>query len=140
MLSPKVKRGFKPPNGCNDIDYKLTGQAIGTIILSMEHAPNLIRHRRKSAKLSQQALANKVGVSKVTISSLEVGRMQLTLDYMKRISRALGLTALDLLIESEQQEFLRTEEIDLIRAYRVAGPLQREIIHRVAKPLGSALA
>lgn len=59
--------------------------------------------------------------------------MQLTLDYMKRIARAFGLTPVDLLLESQQNEFLRADEMELIRAYRAAGPIQRDIIHRVAE-------
>ena len=99
----------------------------------MDQAPNRIRAIRMAAGLSQQALADQVGVSKVTISSLEVGRMQLTLDYMKRISRVFGLTPVDLLLEEEQSAFLREEEMELIRAYRAAGPLQRDMINRVAE-------
>lgn len=102
-------------------------------LVPMDQAPNRIREIRMAAKLSQQALADIVGVSKVTISSLEVGRMQLTLDYMKRIARAFGLTPVDLLLESQQNEFLRADEMELIRAYRAAGPIQRDIIHRVAE-------
>lgn len=100
----------------------------------MDQAPNRIRAIRMAAGLSQQALADQVGVSKVTISSLEVGRMQLTLDYMKRISRVFGLTPVDLLLEEEQNAFLREEEMELIRAYRAAGPVQRDMINRVAEP------
>ncbi len=103
-------------------------------LLPMDKAPNRIRAIRMAAKLSQQALADKVGVSKVTISSLEVGRMQLTLDYMKRIATAFGLTPVDLLLEEEQNAFLREEEMELVRAYRAATPFQRDMIHRVAEP------
>lgn len=100
----------------------------------MDQAPNRIREIRMAAKLSQQSLADQVGVSKVTISSLEVGKMQLTLDYMKRIARVFGLTPVDLLLEEEQNAFLREEEMALIRAYRAATPLQRDLIARVAEP------
>ena len=102
-------------------------------LVPMDQAPNRIRAIRLAAKLSQQALADKVGVSKVTISSLEVGRMQLTLDYMKRIARVFALPPVDLLHESEQNDFLRAEEMALVRAYRQAGPIQRELIERVAE-------
>lgn len=99
----------------------------------MDQAPNRIRQIRMAKKMSQQALADKVGVSKVTISSLEVGRMQLSLDYMRRIARVFELTPVDLLLEDDQNAFLREEEMELIRAYRAAGALQREIIQRVAE-------
>jgi|GEM_PF-2231328 len=102
-------------------------------LLPMDQAPNRIRLIRMRAGLSQQALADQVGVSKVTISSLEVGRMQLTLDYMRRIAKVFDLPPVDLLNENEQNAFLRAEEMELIRAYRAAGHIQRELIHRVAE-------
>jgi transcriptional regulator with XRE-family HTH domain len=102
-------------------------------LVPMDQAPNRIRAHRMRAGLSQQALADKLGVSKVTISSLECGRMQLSLDYMKRLAAALGLPPVDLLLEDEQNSFLREEEMDLIRAYRAAGEFQRELIQRVAE-------
>lgn len=102
-------------------------------LLPMDQAPNRIRLLRMRRNLSQQALADQIGVSKVTISSLEVGKMVLSLDYMKRIARALGIPPVDLLNEDEQNEFLRTDEMELIRAYREAGDVQRELIHRVAE-------
>jgi transcriptional regulator with XRE-family HTH domain len=54
-------------------------------------APNRIRELRLAAqpKLSQQSLADLVGVSKPTISDLENGKMTLTQDYMRRLARAL---------------------------------------------------
>lgn len=99
----------------------------------MDEAPNRIRAIRLRAGLSQRELAEKVGVSTVTISSLECGRMQLTLDYMKRIARQFGCAAVDLLNEDEQNLFLAEAEMDLLRAYRAAGPIQRELIERVAE-------
>jgi transcriptional regulator with XRE-family HTH domain len=88
---------------------------------------------RLRAGLSQQALADEVGVSKVTISSLERGKMLLTLDYMKRIARIFDVPPVDLLLEREQNQFLRTNEMELVRAYRQAGDVQRDMIHRVAE-------
>jgi transcriptional regulator with XRE-family HTH domain len=60
--------------------------------LPMFDDPNRIRELRLARDWSQQKLADLVGVSKVTISDLERGKMQLTLDYMKRIAAALGVT------------------------------------------------
>ena len=102
-------------------------------LVPMDQAPNRIRAIRLRAGLSQQALADRIGTSKVTISSLEVGRMQLTFDYMKRLAREFGLTPVDLLLEDEQNSLLREDEMALIRAYRAAGEIQRDLIHRVAE-------
>lgn len=101
---------------------------------SPENLPNRIRYFRERAGASQIEIAAKINVSKVTISALETGRMQLTLDYMRRLARIFGVTPVDLLNEDEQNDFLRTQEMELIRAYRMADPLQREMIHRVAEP------
>ena len=57
--------------------------------------PNRLRAIRKSAGLSQEELAELISVSKVTISSLEVGRMNLTFDYMKRLARVFDLAPLE---------------------------------------------
>lgn len=102
-------------------------------LLPMDQAPNRIRQLRLARALTQTALGNLIGVSKVTVQALEVGRIQLSLDYMKRIGSAFGLPPVDLLHETEQNQFLRDEEMALVRAYRAAGPLQREMIHRVAE-------
>ena len=103
-------------------------------LVPMDQAPNRIRAIRLRAGLSQQALADRLGVSKVTVSSLEVGRMQLSLDYMKRVASVFGVTPVDLLNEDEQNAMLAADEMELLRAYRAAGEVQRELIHRVAEP------
>lgn len=100
----------------------------------MNEAPNRIRVLRKRAGISQQTLADRINVSKPTISELENGKMQLTLDYMRRIAAAFGVHAVDILNEEDHNIFLREEEEVLIRAYRAADPVQREMIHRVAEP------
>lgn len=107
-------------------------------LVPMDQAPNRIRAIRLRAGLSQQALADRIGTSKVTVSSLEVGRMQLSLDYMKRIAGVFGLPPVDLLNEDEQNAMLNAEEMELLRAYRAAGQVQRELIHRVAEPSSPA--
>ena len=53
-------------------------------------APNRIRELRLAAGLSQQALGDRVGVSKVTVSDLERGNMKLDTEYMRRFALALG--------------------------------------------------
>ena len=60
-------------------------------------APNSIAHYRAAAGLSQQELAEKVGAHWVTISKLERGKMQLTVDYMRKIGDALDVPAADLM-------------------------------------------
>lgn len=56
----------------------------------MSSKPNRISEARKKAGLSQQALAEKVGSHWITISKLERGKMQLTADWLRRLSEAMG--------------------------------------------------
>lgn len=89
--------------------------------------PNRIRELRMAAtpRLSQQALADRIGTSKPTISDLETGKMMLTQDYMRRISQALGVTSADLLPISENADALSAEERLIIERLRQARDDQR---------------
>jgi transcriptional regulator with XRE-family HTH domain len=53
--------------------------------------PQIIRRYRNMAKLSQQQLADSVGVSKGFISALEGGRSVPNLDMLVQIADALGV-------------------------------------------------
>ncbi|OYX62716.1 MAG: hypothetical protein B7Y88_13770 [Sphingomonadales bacterium 32-64-17] len=98
-------------------------------------APNRIRELRLQRKLSQQALGDRICVSKVTISDLERGKMRLDTDYMRRIARALDVVPADLLPRSDNPDALSAEERDLIERLRRAAPEQREQLRRVADVL-----
>lgn len=56
-----------------------------------------IRERRKFLKLSQENLANEIGVSSSFISDIENGRRKMSLETMVKISIALD-TSLDYLV------------------------------------------
>lgn len=102
--------------------------------------PNRIRELRLARDWSQQTLADLVGVSKVTISDLERGKMALTVDYMRRIAAALSTTgahvaAADLLTPEDNPYGPRSDrERQVFENYRAADELQREMIERVAEP------
>lgn len=103
--------------------------------VSVTEAPNRIRELRMQMKpkLSQEALGQRIGVSKVTISDLERGEMALTLDYMRRIAGALRVLPADLLTEQDNPHGLTAEEWQLIEQLRQANPDQREQFLRVAQ-------
>jgi transcriptional regulator with XRE-family HTH domain len=92
-------------------------------------------------KLSQQWVADRVGVSKVTISDLERGEMRLDVEYMKRIAAALSapsfepVTPADLLPHIAHPWALNQNERDLIERYRMSPPETQEQVHRVAEAL-----
>src|SRR5262245_22815281 len=58
---------------------------------------NRIRELRQRASLSMQALADRAGTSAPQINKLEKGERRLTLDWMVRIGRALGVDPTELL-------------------------------------------
>lgn len=95
-------------------------------------APNRIRELRLAADLSQQALADAIGVSKVTISDLERGKMQLTVDYMRRLARALRVATADLLARDDNPYSLSVQEREFVDRLREADPDQRDQLARVA--------
>lgn len=101
----------------------------------MSTDPNRIRELRRERDWSQQKLADLVGVSKVTISDLELGKMQLTLDYMKRVAKALGVTAGELLNIEDNPLLPAGSERELIERYREASSEERKNIDRVTEAL-----
>lgn len=101
----------------------------------VSEAPNRIRELRmahKPKRLSQEALGNLIGTSKMTISDLEKGNMALTQDYMRRIANALGVMPADLLPVTDNPDSLTAEERKLIAQLRAATDEQREQVHKVA--------
>jgi transcriptional regulator with XRE-family HTH domain len=98
----------------------------------MEEAPNRIRELRLAAGLSQQAIADRINVSKVTISDLERGKMRLDVEYMRRIADALGCLPADLLPAKDNPWSLSEEERLLIDRYRQADHAAQEQLQRVA--------
>jgi transcriptional regulator with XRE-family HTH domain len=58
-----------------------------------------IRRERKSAGLSQDALAERVGVSRVTVSRWENGRATPTLECLFTLIDILGVSGTDLLVD-----------------------------------------
>src|SRR5438270_6678586 len=59
--------------------------------------PHRIRDYRQAARLSMQALADRAGTSAPQINKLEKGERRLTVDWMVRLGRALGVDPTDLL-------------------------------------------
>jgi transcriptional regulator with XRE-family HTH domain len=98
----------------------------------MDQPPNRIRELRIAAGMSQQALADAIHVSKMTVSELERGQMNLTQDYMRRIGDALGMLPADILPVVDNPDALSFEERRLLELWRAASPVQREQLARIA--------
>ncbi len=58
---------------------------------------NVLRKAREKRGLSQTALAEKVGVHRVTIAYLESGARQPSMDLLQRLAKALKVKLPDLL-------------------------------------------
>lgn len=64
---------------------------------------NRIRELRKKSRLSQQALADQIGVFRNTISNWETGYSQISLENAKKVAEYFGVTIDYLLgLESDQ--------------------------------------
>ena len=55
-------------------------------------ASRLLRHARRSAGLSQRALAEAAGVPQSTVARIELGRLSPRADTLERLLRAAGRT------------------------------------------------
>lgn len=64
---------------------------------------NRIKELRKQSRLSQQALADQIGVFRNTISNWETGYSQISLENAKKVAEYFGVT-IDYLLESESDQ------------------------------------
>ena len=63
-----------------------------------------IQELRKQRKLSQEELANHVGVTRQTITSLEVGKYTASLLLAHKIARFFGMTIEEVFLFEEEDE------------------------------------
>ncbi|HIY04654.1 MAG TPA: helix-turn-helix transcriptional regulator [Candidatus Anaerotignum merdipullorum] len=63
-----------------------------------------IAQLRKTNKLSQEELANHVGVTRQTITSLEVGKYTASLVLAHKIAKFFGLTIEEVFLFEEEEE------------------------------------
>ncbi|MBB2890510.1 helix-turn-helix domain-containing protein [Flexivirga oryzae] len=86
-----------------------------------------IRLRREQRGMSAAELARRSNLSKATLSSLESGRSNPTIDTLDAVAIALGIPLADLLVETTLQR------PQLVRATEaVADGPQRELLRRVS--------
>jgi transcriptional regulator with XRE-family HTH domain len=63
-----------------------------------------IRKLRMDAGISQEALAGRAKLHRTTMSEIERGRSNVSIDIAERIARALGVRLSELLAEAERQK------------------------------------
>jgi transcriptional regulator with XRE-family HTH domain len=64
----------------------------------------VLRRRRETAGLSQEALAARSGLHRTTISLLERGQRTPSIDVVQKLARALGTTMASLVGELESEQ------------------------------------
>lgn len=72
-----------------------------------------IQHFRKYANLTQQELADKVGVSRATISSWEVDRTEPSMEDVKKMASVLDCTLNDI-IGNSKEDLIKDRNIQII--------------------------
>jgi transcriptional regulator with XRE-family HTH domain len=101
------------------------------------HPGNRIRELRKAAGLSQTDLAQRTGVSQPYISQIEnQDGLSLDIARMRVLAREFKCTPADLLADSDNPDRLEDDERQLLALFRAASASQKELIFRVAQPLG----
>lgn len=75
---------------------------------------NRIKEIRKEKGLTQAQLAEKLGVFQSVVQKVESGTVDLDLKWMKKLSKALDVSPLELLPD----EFITRDEVDILKTVR----------------------
>lgn len=90
--------------------------------------------------MKQAQLARLANTTPQTIGKLEDGRMNLTLDWMRRLGKALDVPAAALLADEDAEPRLAPAEYDIVQAYRQLEPRERGRFLRVCAVLAAPLS
>jgi transcriptional regulator with XRE-family HTH domain len=88
-------------------------------------ATNRLKELREARGLSLAALAALVGTSNQEISHLELGKRQLTVDWLERIASALGCHPWAIVSESAPSD---PREVELVLAFRAMDHREQETL------------
>ena len=105
-------------------------------ILAM-HPPNRIRALRTAAGFSQERLGELLGLSGGQVSHLENGARNLTLEWMKRIAKALNVSPAELLTDEDNPDRLAADERRVVDAMRSADTTARQHISAMAAAISA---
>lgn len=95
-----------------------------------------IRERRLSAGLSQEALAEKAGISPNTVSRIEGGLTEMYVKTFRKLAHALGADAGDLLCKKEQSD---RHIKSILRRISHMEKREQEIVAQTVSALADAL-
>lgn len=114
---------------------------MGNRIISRElmELGDRIRGRRENAHLSQEALAEKAGISPNTLCRIEGGQMAMSIRTFMKLIKALGVDANQLLgeeiLELGDEESMR----DIVKRAKRLGQGEQGIVERTMKALVDGL-
>ena len=90
--------------------------------------PNRLRELREARGLTLRDLAERVGTSNQQISHLELGKRQLTMDWMGRVAAVLGVHPWELVAELPPQPLSDREQRMLDNFRRLSAERQDSLI------------
>jgi transcriptional regulator with XRE-family HTH domain len=64
----------------------------------------VVRRRRERLGLSQEALADRAGIHRTYVSSIELGKVRIGLDVAKKVAEGLEIPLSELITEAEAPE------------------------------------
>jgi transcriptional regulator with XRE-family HTH domain len=64
----------------------------------------VVRRRREQLGLSQEALADRAGIHRTYVSSIELGKVRIGLEVAKKVADGLGIPLSELITEAEARE------------------------------------
>ena len=79
---------------------------------------NNIKEIRKKKGLTQQQLADKIGISQVHLGRLETNARSMDLEQVEKIANALGVKPFEILPQEWQPEDISPEEREILRMIR----------------------
>jgi transcriptional regulator with XRE-family HTH domain len=97
-----------------------------------------IRYFRKSAGLSLEQLAEKMGVSYQLIQKYENGRTAINLVRLQQIAQALNMEIADFFeVKTAQKRSPSRQEVELLRAFsKIKNPKTKDSIYNIIVSLG----
>ena len=98
-----------------------------------------IRELRLSAGLSQEALAEKAGVSPNTVGRIEGGLTEMYVETFRKLVHALSADAGELLFREEQPDGRDRHARGILRRMRHMGKAEQEVVAQTVHALADAL-
>ncbi len=94
-----------------------------------------LRNKRKAVNLTQEALAERVGLSRTSIINIEKGRQHVSLHMLFSLANALGVEPAELLPKKEAAYKLEMIDQELLKETQL-GQEGKQWLQRIIKPRG----